>query len=111
LPSEPKEFLKHVPVSWDDTKLLDGYPGEKVIIARKKGDRWYLGGLNGKDEAQKLELNFDFPGKGNYNLQLIKDGKDDKSFAYETVKVKKGDILTIDCLPRGGFAGILEIRN
>jgi hypothetical protein len=111
LPSETKEFLKHVPVSWDDTKLLDGYPGEKVIIARKKGSRWYFGGLNGKDKAQELEINFDFLGKGNYNLQLIKDGKDDKSFAYETVKVKKGDNLTIDCLPRGGFAGILEIRN
>jgi len=111
LPSEPKEFLKHVPVSWDDTKLLDGYPGEKVIIARKKGTRWYFGGLNGKDEAQKFELNFDFLGKGNFNLQLIKDGKDDKSFTYETVKVKKGDILKIDCLPRGGFSGILEIQN
>ena len=111
LPSEPKEFLKHVPVSWDDTKLLDGYPGEKVIIARKKGNRWYFGGLNGKDEAQKLELNLDFLGRGNYSLQLIKDGMDDKSFACETVKVKKGDIIKVDCLPRGGFTGILEIRN
>jgi hypothetical protein len=110
LPSEPKEFLRHVPVSWDDTKLLDGYPGEKVIIARKKGRRWYIGGLNGKDEARTLKLIFDFLGKGNFNLRLIKDGKDEKSFECETVKVKKGDILKIDCLPRGGFAGIVEFR-
>jgi hypothetical protein len=108
LPTQPKEFLKHVPVSWDDTKLLDAYPGEKVIIARKKENQWYFGGLNGKEEAQTLEINFDFLGKGNFNLQLIKDGKDDKSFACETVKVKKGDNLKIDCLPRGGFVGVMK---
>ncbi|MBN2029207.1 glycoside hydrolase family 97 catalytic domain-containing protein, partial [bacterium] len=106
LPSEPKEFLKHVPVSWDDTKLIDGYPGEKVVLARKKGDRWYIGGLNGKDEVQTLEINFDFLDKGNHQLQLIKDGNDDKSFSYETVQVAKGNTIKVDCLPRGGFVGI-----
>jgi len=111
LPSEPKEFLKHVPVSWADTKLLDGYPGEKIIIARKNGDDWYIGGLNGKNEAQTLEINFDFLEKGSFNLQIIKDGKDDKSFEYEKVKVEKGDDLKVDCLPRGGFVGILKKEN
>ena len=110
LPSEPKEFLKHVPVSWDDTKLVDGYPGEKVIIARKKNGQWYIGGLNGKDEAQALEINFNFLDEANYNLQLIKDGNDDKSFSYESVNVKKGDSIKVDCLPRGGFAGILNLH-
>jgi len=111
LPSEPKEFLKHIPVSWDETKLLDGYPGEKVIIARKKGNLWYIGGLNGKDEAQTLEINFDFPDKGNFDLQLIKDGDNNKSFSYDTVKIKQGDSLKVDCLPRGGFVGILNVTK
>ena len=111
LPFEPKEFLKHVPVCWDDTKLLDGYPGERVVIARKKEGQWYLGGLNGKDEAQTLEINFDFLGKGNFSLQLIKDGNDDKSFSNDTFKVKKGDTLKVDCLPRGGFVGILKMQQ
>lgn len=111
LPTEPKEFLKHVQVSWDDTKLIDGYPGEKIIIARKKGNQWYIGGLNGNDEPQTLIINFDFLIKGNFNLQLIKDGNDDKSFSYDLVKVKKGDTLKIDCLPRGGFVGILKKQN
>lgn len=108
LPLEPKEFLKNVPVSWDNTKLLDGYPGEKIIIARKKGNQWYLGGLNGKDELQTLKLNFDFLGKGNFKLKLIKDGENDKSFAVEVIKVKKGDVLNVKCLPRGGFVAVIE---
>lgn len=108
LPPEPKEFLKNVPVSWDNTKLLDGYPGEKVIMVRKKGNQWYLGGLNGKDELQTLKINFDFLGKGNFKLKLIKDGANDKSFAVEVIKVKKGDVLNVECLPRGGFVAVVE---
>lgn len=108
LPPEPKEFLKNVAVSWDDTKLLDGYPGEKVVIARKKGNKWYLGGLNGKEEIQTLKINFDFLGTGDFKLKLIKDGKNDKSFAVEVIKVKKGDTLNVECLPRGGFAAMVE---
>jgi hypothetical protein len=108
LPSEPKEFLKHVPVAWDDTKLVDGYPGEKVIFARKKGSQWYIGGLNGKDETQTLEINFNFLGKGDYHLQLIKDGNDDKSFSYDSIIVNKDNTINVDCLPRGGFVGVMK---
>ena len=109
--SEPKEFLKKVPVTWDDTKLIDGYPGDKVVIARKKEDVWYIGGLNGKDEPQTLNLKLDFAGKGKFNLQLIKDGDDGKSFTTETVMVKKNDVISIKCLPAGGFVGILKKQS
>jgi len=108
LPAEPKDFLKHVPTSWDDTKLIDGYPGERVIIARKKGNQWYIGGLNGKDEPRTLIVKFDFLDKASCNLQLIKDGKDDKSFSSEIIKVKRGDMLKIECLARGGFVGVIR---
>ena len=103
LPAEPKEFLKNLPTAWDDTKLIDGYPGEKVIIARKKGDKWYIGGLNGKDEKQVLQFNTDFAGNKDLTIQIIKDGNDDKSFSSELIKVKKGEAIKIECLPRGGF--------
>ncbi|MGY0034710.1 glycoside hydrolase family 97 C-terminal domain-containing protein [Pedobacter sp. NJ-S-72] len=72
--------MKQVPTAWDDTKLVDGYPGEKVIITRKKGNQWYIAGLNGKDVAQTLIVKFDFLDKGNHSFQVIKDGKDDKFF-------------------------------
>ncbi|MNR26085.1 Retaining alpha-galactosidase precursor [compost metagenome] len=108
MPAEPKEFLKHVPVAWDDTKLIDGYPGEKVIMARKKGNKWYIAGLNGKNVAQTLVVKFDFIDKGEYNFQLIKDGKDGKSFFSEVIKIKKGSTVKIECLPNGGFAGMVK---
>ncbi len=111
LPAAPKDFLKHVPVSWDDTKLIDGYPGETVIIARRKGKQWYIGGLNGQDQTQTIIVRFDFPDKGNYNFRLIKDGKDKGSFSSEMIKIKKGDTLKIECLPMGGFVGVMEVQK
>ncbi|UUF12509.1 MULTISPECIES: glycoside hydrolase family 97 protein [Flavobacterium] len=108
LPKEPKEFLKHVPVVWDNTKLIDGYPGEKVIMARKKGEKWYIAGLNGKNVSQTLLVKFDFIDKGNYSFQLIKDGKDGKSFSSEIIKIKKGSTVKIECLPGGGFVGSIN---
>jgi hypothetical protein len=62
-------------------------------------------------QIQTLEINFDFLGKGNFSLQLIKDGNNDKSFSSDIVKVKIGDTLKVDCLPRGGFVGILKMQN
>ena len=36
---------------------------------------------------------------------------DDKSFSYDYVNVKKGDTIKVDCLPRGGFVGILKNKK
>jgi hypothetical protein len=67
-----------------------------------------LGGINGKDEKQTLKINFDFLDNGNFKLKIIKDGVNDKSFTVEVIKVKKGDVLNVECLPRGGFVAVLE---
>lgn len=111
LPEEEKSFLQDFPTAWDDTKLIDGYPAEKVIMARRKNNVWYVGGLNGKDEPQTMLLNFNFLKNENYELELIKDGKDDKSFSSQRIKVRKDDVLKVKCLAQGGFVGIIKKTN
>lgn len=108
LPEAVKNFLKTVPVAWDDTKLIDGYPGEAVVIARQKGDQWYIGGINGSDEAKTLTVTFDFLESQTAEFELIQDGTNDKSFETKTVSVKKGQTIEVPCLPRGGFVGTLR---
>lgn len=49
LPAEIKEFFSALPTAWDETKLLNGSPGIDVIIARRKGNVWYIRGINGTD--------------------------------------------------------------
>lgn len=104
----PRKFLMAFPTTWDETKLIDGYPGEMVVIARRKGKLWYVAGLNGKDTSQTLDLSFNFLGKSNYSFQIFKDGADTKSITSETSSVKKTDILHIQCLARGGFSGVIS---
>ena len=37
------DFLKGIPASWDETKVLAGLPGEYIVMARKSGNTWYIG--------------------------------------------------------------------
>ena len=50
------DFLKEVPTMWDETVFLDGYPGKFVVLARRKGNTWYIGGINATNEPLKLKL-------------------------------------------------------
>jgi alpha-glucosidase len=71
LPDAARSFLKEVPNAWDNTKLLDGYPGCDIIIARQKGDSWYIGGLNSERFDKTKILKFDFlPGDSNFHIKI-----------------------------------------
>jgi len=109
LPDAAKTFLKNVPNAWDDTKLLDGYPGQDVIIARRKGTSWYIGGINADSRREKRKtIKFDFLPEGvKYKLTLITDGKHDKDFDTQYMVVDKSGSVDVKLLRRGGFAAAL----
>lgn len=49
-------FMKEVPTTWDEVKFLDGYPGKYVILARRKGIKWYIAGINAQKETLNVRL-------------------------------------------------------
>ncbi len=110
LPDAAKWFLKEVPNAWDNTQLMDGYPGKDVIIARQKGNDWYIGGINAEIRREKSKtLKFDFLPEGvKYKLTLIADGKHDKEFSTQYLVVDKSSEVNVKMLRRGGFAGCLK---
>jgi alpha-glucosidase len=109
LPDAARTFLKEVPNAWDNTKLLDGYPGRDIIIARQKGDSWYIGGLNSERFEKTKILKFDFlPEGAKYKLTLISDGKHDKEFATQYIEVDKSSSVSVKLLRRGGFTAKLK---
>jgi hypothetical protein len=108
LPDAAKTFLKGVPNAWDDIKLLDGYPGKDVTLARRKGDSWYIGAINGEAKEKKKTLQFNFlPAGAKYKLVLIADGKHDKAFETSYAVVDSSGSLDIKMLRRGGFVASL----
>ena len=105
LPDAAKAFLRNLPNAWDDTKLMDGYPGRGATIARRKGKSWYVGGINAgqRELSKKLPLRFLTEGV-TYKMTLLADGKHDKDFAITYLVVDSKSIVDIRLLGRGGFA-------
>lgn len=104
LPPYAIQFLKDIPVTWDDTRYLAGYPGKEVVLARKKGDRWYIGGINGEAEAKELSIDLSACGISPELIELIVDGKGARDLQSSIVRLEDGR-FTIRLQPYGGFAG------
>ncbi len=94
------EFMRTVPNTWDDVKFIDGYPGKFVILARKKGDMWYIAGINGENSTRTIELNVSFLSKNSKGF-IITDSDDEKHFLRHDVNLSKP--LKINLHPYGGF--------
>lgn len=110
LPDAPKSFLKEVPNAWDETKLVEGYPGKDIIIARRKGATWYMGAINAELKEKTKKLSFGFLPEGlKYKLTLIADGDHDKAFRTQYMVVDKSSSVDVKMLRRGGFAASLKL--
>lgn len=108
LPDAAKNFLREVPNVWDNTKLLDGYPGRDIIMVRQKSDKWYIGGINGENIEKTKTLKFEFlPENSNYKLTLIADGSYDRDFKVQYLVVDKSSSVEVKMLRRGGFVASL----
>jgi alpha-glucosidase len=109
LPFEVRSFLKEVPAAWDDTKLVSGNPGRDIIIARQKGNNWYIGGISSERFERTKTLKFNFLPEGKkYKLTLISDGKHDKDLATQYLVVDKSSTFDVKLLRRGGFVVSLK---
>jgi len=67
------QFLKEVPASWDETRVLNVKPGDYVVIARRKGHDWFLGGVADENCYQfKIPLSF-LPDSTKWEAQIYSD--------------------------------------
>ena len=102
-PTEVQQFLSHLPSVWDETRLIDGYPGRFVIMARRSGNRWYVAGINGLDIPQNLSVPLDFLGR-NKKITAFEDSEN-TPWDIHTMKVVPQEIRL---QPRGGFVWVIE---
>jgi hypothetical protein len=102
-----RDFLRKVPVTWDETRFVDGYPGRLAVIARRSGSRWYVGGVEGEGRARSFELRPFFLGPGSWTATILEDGDLPRSPANRTATVEASGSLTIPLRPHGGFVVIM----
>jgi hypothetical protein len=105
------DFLKTVPTVWDETKYIDGKPGELSIMARRHEKDWYIAGLNGEVKTKTVSVPLSFLGEGNYECLLITDGKVPRSFEGKTLKVVQDSVLSVNMAERGGFAARIKLKK
>lgn len=105
------EFLSGVPTSWDETQVLAGELGKYVVVARKKGENWYIGGMTDWDERE-LEIDLSTLINGSYEATMFLDGVNANRTAgdYRTDRrtVSDRDRLKVRMKKGGGFAIRLE---
>jgi hypothetical protein len=90
-------YLKGIPTAWDESKLLAGLPGKDVVMARRKGNNWYITGINGENKAKTIDIDLSFIKTSQGNM--ITDGATEK---WETKPIKPGK-TSINLKPYGGF--------
>ena len=114
------QFIKDVPVDWDNSIYLEAEPGKYVTVARKeKGtNNWFIGSATGDANHQSV-ISLDFLEKGkNYIATIYADTKDtdykSNPQSYQIVKglVNSKNKLKINTVEAGGYAvSLFEVTN
>ncbi len=112
---EQFEFLKEVPVTWDDTKFIKGEPGQFIAVARKNGHDWYIGIMNNHRAGRDVSIHYDFLEEGkNYKAHIYKDAEDadqkPEHVSVEEDMVKASDNQSFKLASGGGTAIWLEAQ-
>lgn len=107
-PPYVRDFLRRVPVVWDDVRFIDGFPGQYVVMARRAGSTWYVAGINADRQPRKVKIDLKSLGVSRQGA-LITDGIDFLGFKSERFPSEKGVTAEeITIRPRGGFVLTLE---
>ena len=102
------DFVRGIPTTWDETHFVDGEPGDFVVVARRKGDEWFLGAMT-DENPRELAVPLGFLADGQeYVAHLLRDGddvaQDPQSVALEAKPVSASDSLGVSLAAGGGFA-------
>lgn len=100
------KFIAEIPVVWDETRVLQGEMGKYIVVARRLGDTWYVGGQTSWD-ARTVSLPLDFLAEGSYFVTLLTDGinagHNAEDYQFNRQTHGKGDTLSIAMASGGGF--------
>ncbi|XVJ65340.1 MAG: glycoside hydrolase family 97 protein [Lacibacter sp.] len=108
LNSPVKELLQEAEAAWDETKLIAGHPDAYAVIARRKGTKWLIAGLNSAEE-RTIELSLEFL-KREFNATVCTDDAVDahNKVAMQKMKLNNRSKLKINMKKNGGFVVLLK---
>lgn len=93
MPEFVRAYLRGLPGRWDESRYIDGYPGQYVAIARRAGNRWYVAGINA-GELRDLEIDLSFTGARHGTL--ITDGDGPGALRKQTIHAVRQSLELYD---------------
>ena len=103
---ETTDFIAPIPTTWDESICLCGEIGEYVVIARRKGDIWYIAGMTNWN-ARDVEFSLDMLTADTSLCELFCDGvnadRDATDYRHAKNNVKKSQKVKVHMAPGGGF--------
>jgi len=108
------KYLSEVPATWDDTKVLDAKVGEYAVVAKQKGKKWYVAGMNAWGE-RKFNVDFSFLGKNkNIAVQFFMDtdksNEDANQYHNKKVIVNTSKPFEVYMASGGGFVAVITMK-
>jgi alpha-glucosidase len=104
---ESVNFITSVPTTFNETISLDGKVSDYAVIARRKGNTWYVGAMNNWNPKEVM-IDLSFLSSGNYEAEIFKDGinadRDATDYKREVQKVSSKDKLNVHLSNGGGWA-------
>ncbi|PXY46442.1 glycoside hydrolase family 97 protein [Flavobacterium hydrophilum] len=107
---ECTEFITKVPTTWDETIALDAKAGEYLIVAKRKGDEWFIGAItNGSEQKREFKINLDFLAKNaNYDMISFQDGinagRQAMDYKKQERQVNHDQVIIFTMVRNGGWA-------
>ncbi len=103
---ETTDFLSSIPTTWDESKSIDAKIGEYVVLARRKGDVWYIAGITNNAKKMKIDLSKVIP-EGDYTAEIFRDtvnsNKTPQSYKLNVKSVSSGESIEVSMAMGGGF--------
>lgn len=108
------DFITQIPTTWDETIVLHGAVGDYIAVARKKGDKWYIGAMTDWS-PRELEMNLSFLDDGEFTVSIFKDGVNADRFAEdyktENMDVNKSSKIKAHLASGGGWSAIITKQD
>jgi len=99
------EFIIDVPVTWDETKVINARVGDYITIARRKGDNWYIGTMTDWSERE-IDIPMTFLEKGYYQAVIYRDADDSDINPNNLLKdesiINNLNVIHTKMMPGGG---------
>lgn len=104
-------YIASVPTVWDETRCLSAKAGEYLVVAKRKGQKWFIGAIT-NGTSRDLTLSLSFLASGNHKLTAFKDGMnaDYQAMHYNKTEqsVTSSTSLNIHLAKNGGWAAVIE---